>query len=202
MARQKNASGSLASDASAAETAALCAAALATLARASAAPALSAKTQSASEAISKTDDIRSRLNRIRDLPDLASETGNSAAISRSRASSTSAATASARIDASESAVADAVERVEVMENQVGAAVSASVAVASSAAALPGDFLRAPIGPVASQTAQAAHPVSNPASSRAMEHTDDADYALAMQLQAEYEEEARRAERKGKWRLFG
>ena len=76
------------------------AAALATLARASAAPALSAKTQSASEAISKTDDIRSRLNRIRDLPDLASETGNSAAISRSRASSTSAATASARIDAS------------------------------------------------------------------------------------------------------
>jgi hypothetical protein len=86
--------------------------------------------------------------------------------------------------------------------QMAAALLASVkdtgaqgssAAASSAAALPGDFLRAPIGPVASQTAQAAHPVSNPASSRAMEHTDDADYALAMQLQAEYEEEARRAE---------
>jgi predicted nucleic acid-binding Zn-ribbon protein len=44
-------------------------------------------------------------------------------------------TLTARIDASESAVADAVERVEVMENQVGAAVSASAAVASSAAAL-------------------------------------------------------------------
>ena len=86
--------------------------------------------------------------------------------------------------------------------QMAAALLASVkdtgaqgssAAASSAAALPGDFLRPPIGPAASQTAQAAHPVSNPASSRTMEHTDDADYALAMQLQAEYEEEARRAE---------
>ena len=86
--------------------------------------------------------------------------------------------------------------------QMAAALLASVkdtgaqgssAAASSAAALPGDFLRAPIGPAASQTAQPAHPVSNPTPSRAMEHTDDADYALAMQLQAEYEEEARRAE---------
>ena len=83
--------------------------------------------------------------------------------------------------------------------QMAAALLASVkdtgaegssAAASSAAALPGDFLRPPIGPAASQPA---HPVSNPASSRTMEHTDDADYALAMQLQAEYEEEARRAE---------
>ena len=86
--------------------------------------------------------------------------------------------------------------------QMAAALLASVkdtgaqgssAAASSAAALPGDFLRAPIGPVASQTAPRSNPVSNPATSRTMEHTDDADYALAMQLQAEYEEEARRAE---------
>ena len=86
--------------------------------------------------------------------------------------------------------------------QMAAALLASVkdtgaqgssAAASSAAALPGDFLRAPIGPVASQTAPRSNPVSNPTPSRAMEHTDDADYALAMQLQAEYEEEARRAE---------
>jgi len=86
--------------------------------------------------------------------------------------------------------------------QMAAALLASVkdtgaqgssAAASSAAALPGDFLRPPIGPAASQPAHPAHPDSNPASSRTMEHTDDADYALAMQLQAEYEEEARRAE---------
>ena len=83
--------------------------------------------------------------------------------------------------------------------QMAAALLASVkdtgvgsSSAASSAALPGDFLRPPIGPVASQTAQAA-PRSNPTPSRAMEHTDDADYALAMQLQAEYEEEARRAE---------
>ena len=86
--------------------------------------------------------------------------------------------------------------------QMAAALLASVkdtgaqgssAAASSAAALPGDFLRPPIGPAASQTAPRSNPVSNPTPSRAMEHTDDADYALAMQLQAEYEEEARRAE---------
>ena len=83
--------------------------------------------------------------------------------------------------------------------QMAAALLASVkdtgmgsSSAASSAALPGDFLRPPIGPVASQTAQAA-PRSNPTPSRTMEHTDDADYALAMQLQAEYEEEARRAE---------
>ena len=83
--------------------------------------------------------------------------------------------------------------------QMAAALLASVkdtgaqgssAAASSAAALPGDFLRPPIGPAASQPA---HPVLNPTPSRTVEHTDDADYALAMQLQAEYEEEARRAE---------
>ena len=73
------------------------------------------------------------------------------------------------------------------------AQGSSAAASSAAAALPGDFLRPPIGPVASQTAHPAHPVSNPTPSRTMEHTDDADYALAMQLQAEYEEEARRAE---------
>ena len=83
--------------------------------------------------------------------------------------------------------------------QMAAALLASVkdtgagsSSAASSAALPGDFLRPPIGPVASQTAQAA-PRSNPTPSRTMEHTDDADYALAMQLQAEYEEEARRTE---------
>ena len=83
--------------------------------------------------------------------------------------------------------------------QMAAALLASVkdtgagsSSAASSAALPGDFLRPPIGPVASQTAQAA-PRSNPTPSRTMEHTDDADYALAMQLQAEYEEETRRAE---------
>ena len=83
--------------------------------------------------------------------------------------------------------------------QMAAALLASVkdtgvgsSSAASSAALPGDFLRPPIGPVASQTAQAA-PRSNPTPSRTMEYTDDADYALAMQLQAEYEEEARRAE---------
>ena len=76
------------------------AAAQATLARASAAPALSANTQSASDTISKTEAIRSRLNRICDLPDLASAEGNCAATWRSRASSASAATASARVAAS------------------------------------------------------------------------------------------------------